>query len=358
MLLALCAVTIVNSVASDPYEPVGPDRLQNPGFAADLDGWEVRPDEASRSGRVRSDDGVLTITALANDARKAIEVRQTLPLQGDHSLILSGEVRARNVIPGERPWERARVVLAPADAAGNLRYDVPHTAVSLAGSNPWGPFSQVFRMPDDSSRVAVAIQILNAVGTIEVRSLSLRVAREVPAYAARRDVLIVLWLAMGLWMAWSLWNEVRDHPSGYMIVGLAGIFVLGALLPASVEDLLTPVWLLPQAEAPGADVLQTFVRFRWDLLPLKLDIYKLAHFLLFAAIGYVLRAMRPFRAPVWMQLWLTGLFGLAVEAAQTLTTGRGGSLGDALIDLAGASAGLVLAATVAQHAAPHNRGDS
>jgi VanZ family protein len=107
--------------------------------------------------------------------------------------------------------------------------------------------------------------------------------------------------------------------------------------------------LLPEPEAPGlfrADLLQATVPFSFELLPTELNIYKLAHLLLFTLIGYLLISRRPYETPIGIQVGIIGLFALATESMQVLATSRAGSLSDVLIDLSGVCCGLLAAAAV------------
>lgn len=347
MLATLCLGTIAFSIFRPPYEPHGTNLLRNADFESGLAGWNVTLPGARHGASVSAANGILSLGVMPMDVPRRVSLLQEFSIAGDNRLVqLSAWARTQNLVPGEKPWERARIVLAPEDAGRGLRYDVPHTLASLAGSTRWTRYTQVFRIPAENTIAAVVIQVPNATGIFEVRSLSLRAVREVPGFATWRQALMVIWCVAALWIAWPLLRVGCRRPGGQLVVGTATMILLGVLVSAPVKYLLTPSWLLPESEAPGpfrADLLPDSVPFRFDPFPLHMDAYKAAHFLLFAVLGYVLRATRPFHVPAWTQFGLVGLFALATEAMQTLAAGRGGSIEDLLTDVAGVGAGAATA---------------
>jgi hypothetical protein len=270
---------------------------------------------------------------------------------GQRLLFLSCEARSADVVPGAKRWETARVVLVPLTSEGKARHDVPHMLASLNGTTPWTKFEHVFRVPEENVAVSVVVQLLNASGTLEVRSLSLRSAIENPANTKWRHVLMLTWLIAGLWIAWPLLRTAHRNIGRKEVLVIGSILLVGILMPASVKEAMTPSWLLPEREERGpfrAD-LQTAAPFRYELLPTDLNIYKLAHLSLFALIGYLLISRRPYGIPITAQIGIIALFALATESMQVLASGRDGSLSDVLIDMIGVSCGLLAAAAIQRH---------
>lgn len=346
-LLILSLGTAIFSIAYDRHDIIDDNLLVNPRFHEDFSGWQVHNSDA-----VSAQAGVLTLANPDRHNRSSISVRQTVAVpQGQRLLFLSCEARATEVIPGEKRWHTARVVIVPLTPAGEPRHDVPHTLAWLDGTTSWASFGKVFRVPEENAAVSVVVQLLNARGTLEVRAIALRPAIEDPAYTQWRHVLMLAWLMAGLWIVWPLLRGARHDVGRTGILLIGSIILVGILMPASVKEAMTPSWLLPEREAQGpyrAD-LRVAEPFRYELLPIELNIHKLAHFALFAAIGYLLIARRPYRIPIGAQIGIVGLFALATEAMQVLASGRDGSLNDVLIDLFGACCGLLAAAAVQRH---------
>jgi hypothetical protein len=344
-LVLLSLGTIFFSVTYNRYEISAENLVRDPLFQDNLSNWQVQKQDP-----VSAHDGILKISNAVKNNNRSVSIAQTIVVPPEqHLLFLSCEARVLDVVPGDKRWEKARVVIFFLTAEGKPRHDIPRTLTVLKGTTPWAKFEQVFRIPEESAAVSVVIQLLNASGTLEVRSLALKSAIENPSYPKWQHALMLAWFIMGLWIIWPLVRAAR-RGAGRTGVLVTGCMILaGVLMPASVKFAVTPSWLLPETEASepfNADLLPATIPFRFELLPTDLDIYKLAHFLLFAAIGNLLVAWRPYRIPIWRQAGIIALFALATESMQVLAAGRGGSLGDVVIDMAGACCGMLVAAAM------------
>lgn len=344
-LVLLSLGTILFSVTYPQYEIVGENLLQNPLFQDNVLNWQVQKKDS-----VSAHDGILTLSNPVKNNNSSISATQTVTVpSGQRLLFLSCEARTLDVVTGAKPWETARVVIFPLTSEGKPRYDVPHTLASLDGTTSWARFEHIFRVPEENAVVSVDIQLLNASGALEVRSISLRSAIENPSYSKWRHTLMLAWLIAGLWVVWPLLRTAHREIGRTGILVIGSMILMGVLMPASVKYDMTPSWLLPEREVPGpfrADLLQAAAPFNFELLPTELSIYKLTHLLLFALIGYLLISRRPYEIPIKTQIGIIALFALATESMQVLASGRGGSLSDVLIDLFGACCGLLAAVTV------------
>lgn len=347
-LLLLSLGTALFSNIYNQYEASGENLLRNPLFHDNIADWQVQMRDA-----VSAPDGTLTLSNITKKDIRSISTTQTVAVPpGQRLLFLSCEARALDVVPGEKPWETARVVFFPLTSEGKISRNVPHTLAFLHGTTSWAKFDQIFRVPTEYSSISVVIQLLNASGTLEIRSVSLRSAVENPSYSAWRHILVGTWFIAGLWIAWPLLRAARGMAAQRWILATGGMILVGVLIPASMKYSLTPSWLLPETETQGQssiDILHAAIPFRFALLPIELDIYKLAHLLLFSLIGYLLISLRPYAVSIKIQIAMTGLFALATESMQVLAFGRSGSLSDVLIDLSGVSCGLLTAAAVGRY---------
>lgn len=346
-LIMLSLGTILFSGTFVRFETASKNLLHNPDFQDDFAGWQIQ-----RQDSVTVDKGILTLSNHPKNNERTVSITQTIIAPPEQRLlVLSGVVRSSDVIPGEKRWETARLLLVPITTEGKQRYDVPHGLVQLRGTTPWKEYKHAFRLPKDISSVSVVIQLLNSSGTMEVQSISLRFAIENPSYLKWQHRLMLVWISTGLWIVWPLLRAMHRRPGRKAILVTSGIILLGILIPASVKYAITPFWLLPETEVPGpfrVDLLPATVPFSFELLPTELGIYKLAHFLLFTLIGYLLISRRMYGIPISMQVGITSLFALATESMQALASGRGGKLSDVLIDLCGVLAGMLVAAAMSR----------
>jgi hypothetical protein len=348
LLVLLSLGTILFSTTYPQHEVFGENLLQNPLFQENFLNWQMQ-----RGDSVSTHDGILKLSNPDKNNNRSIAAIQTVAVpSGQRLLYLTCEARALDVVPGAKPWETTRVVIFPLTSEGAPRYDVPHTLALLNGTTPWEKFGQIFRVPAENAAVSVFIQLLNASGTLEVRSITLRSAIENPSYTIWRHALMLAWFIAGLWAIWPLLRTAHREIGRIGILVIGSMILVGVLMPASVKRAITPSWLLPPRETPGpfrADFFSVAVPFRFDLLPSELNIYKLVHLLLFALIGFLLITRRPYGIPIRVQIGIIALFALATEAMQILASGRGGSLSDVLIDLFGVSCGLLAAAILQRH---------
>lgn len=348
LVLLLSLGTILFSTTCHQYEVVGENLLQNPLFQDNLLNWRMQSKDS-----VSAQDGILTLSNPVRDTSRSISARQTVTVPyGQRLLYLSCEARALDVAPGPKLWETARVLILPLISEGKTRHDVPHTLALLDGTTPWTRYEQIFRVPEENTAVSIVVQLLNASGTLEVRSFSLRSAIEKPSYSKWQHALMLAWFIAGPWIVWPLLRAAHRNAGRAGLLVIGSMILVGILMPASMKHDLTPSWLLPKNEALApfrADLLQTAIPFRFELFPAELNIYKLAHLLLFALIGYLFISKRPYDVPIRAIIGIVALFALATESMQILASGRDGSLGDVLIDLIGTCCGLLAATSLQRH---------
>lgn len=340
LLVLLCVGTVLFSFTVLRYQVAGGNLVRSTWIHAGEGDTRQFPRESARAGN----DGLV----LENRAHDRIaSLSQTIAISPEKRLyILSCEVRARHIVAGKKDWERGRVAIFPLTAAGKPRYDVPHTLVALKGTGGWKRYEQVFFMPEGTNAVSLTMQLVNATGTLEARSCALLPAAENAVYPAWQRALISLWLVGGLWIIAPLVLTAWGKRDRMLLLTLGLVLFAGVLMPAGLKSRLTPTFLLPEqevAEPFQIDLAPPTIAFDPGLVPHKLDIYKLAHFLLFAAMGWLIAARRPYPGPVWRQACLLVLFALATECLQVFASRRGGSFGDVMIDILGASCGMLIA---------------
>lgn len=340
-LTMLCLGTILFPGTFARFETASKNLLHNPDFQDDFAGWQIQSRDS-----VTVDKGILALSSHPKNEKRTISVMQTIVAPPEQRLlVLSGIVRSSNVIPGEKRWEAARLLLVPITTEGKQRYDVPHGLVQLRGTTPWKEYQHAFRLPKDISSVSVVIQFLNSSGTIEVKSLSLNTATESVSFSIGIGIIAVIWLVAGIWIIWPILSASRGIPSRIAVMIIGCVILAGVLLPETTKHEITPSWLQMQdytESLSGSDIALDTNPFLFELTFPELDIYKLGHFVLFAMLGAVLMVWRPYEAPLMLQGAILSLFALATESVQVLVAGRGGRLSDLLLDISGALAGALI----------------
>jgi VanZ family protein len=248
-------------------------------------------------------------------------------------------------VAGKEQWHKARLILSSFDQKG-LWVPGAHLVAALEGNHPWQRYARVFRVIPEAEELRVSIQLARATGRLWVRDLSLREAVEKPLYVFLQAGAFGLW---GVFLAWLMVPLVvacpRNLLRGALVVSML-LVLSGTLLPGSCRRVLerdmTDAY--QSATSPGASVAETQPPGRsrrvavWERIR---NAGKAGHFFLYGLLGISLAAAFPARA--WRTLMLElGMMGGASELLQFFIEGRTPLVGDWLLDLAGAGAGLGL----------------
>jgi VanZ family protein len=339
--LLLTAVTVTLGVAYSRYRSVGPELLVNGDFSRGLDDWRLSGPpgaiavEPPRTVRLQAADmeHYVGLTQAIHDARRFA------------LLELSGTIRTEAVVAGMEAWHKARLILSSFDQEGQW-IPAAHLVAGLEGNHPWQQYATVFPVIPEAEELQVSIQLARATGRVWVRDLSLREAVEKPLYVFLQAGAFGLW---GVFLAWLMVPLVVTCPRNLLRGALIVCMLLvlsGTLLPGSyrrvVERDMTDAY--QSATSPGASVAETQPPDRprsievWDRIR---NAGKSGHFVLYGLLGISLAVAFPARA--WRTLMLElGMMGGATELLQFFIEGRTPLVGDWLLDLAGAGAGLGL----------------
>jgi VanZ family protein len=341
VFLLFAVATVLLGVFYGRYVPVGSELLANSDFGLGFDHWILKgpPDsivlEDDRTARLRSSDpgGHVSLTQPIDDPCRFGLVR------------LSGEMRTEDVVAGERSWHKARLILSSFDRTGQW-VPAPHHVYSLVGTHSWKRYAEVFRVVPEADQVRVSAQLEQATGTLWVRNLSLREVAVRPDYPYVQRAACGLW---GLFLVWLLAPSVVG--SGRIVwrgmVLLSTLLVLGGtLLPGGyrreIEKDLTHSY--QSIEAPDPSRTEAPVQRRERTLELWENVQKVTksgHFVLFGLFGLSLASALPLTLRRLLLLDIAMLAG-ATELLQFFVEGRTPLIGDWLLDLAGAVAGLTL----------------
>jgi VanZ family protein len=339
--LLLTAVTVVLGVTYSRYRSVGPELLVNGDFSRGLDDWRI----SGPSGAIAVEQP-RTVRLQSADVEHYVGLTQSIHDAGKYELLeLSGTIRTEAVVAGKEGWHKARLILSSFNQKGGW---IPgaHLVAALVGNNPWQRYAMVFRVIPEAEELQVSMQLARAAGKAWVRDLSLRQAVEKPLYVFLQVGAFVLW---GAFLAWLMVPLVVSCPRnvlrGALIVSMLLVFS-GTLLPGSYRQVLerdmTDAY--QSATSPGESVEETHPLGRsrrvvvWDRIR---NAGKAGHFVLYGLMAISLAAAFPARA--WRTLMLElGMIGGATELLQFFIEGRTPLVGDWLLDLLGAAAGLGL----------------
>lgn len=341
VFLFLALVTVVLGVSYSRYRSVGPELLVNGDFSRGLDGWRV----SGPSGAIALEQP-RTVRLQSADQEHYVGLTQSIRDAGRFELLeLSGTIRTDAVVAGKEAWHKARLILSSFDQEG-LWIPAPHLVAALVGNRPWQRYAMVFQVIPEARELQVSIQLARAVGRVWVRDLSLREAEEKPVYVFLQAGVFGVW---GAFLAWLMVPLIvacpRNLLRGALIVSML-LVLSGTLLAGSYRQVLerdmTDAY--QAATSPGAPVAETQPPGRsgravvWERIR---NAGNAGHFVVYGLLGISLAAAFPARA--WRPLMLElGMVGGATELLQFFIEGRTPLVGDWLLDLLGAAAGLGL----------------
>jgi len=336
LFLLLCISTAFSVVLVDKYQNVGRQLLLNADFSKELEFWQ--PPESS-SGKIVAYNNQLILRS--HDAGKSVQVSQNIQsdLNGK-KFRLRATLASRNVVPGEKKWNKARLLLVQY-IDGKAQWKFSHVLAALDGTHGWQIYNKAFRLSPECSELRVIAQMSRCRGELFVKGLSLYEVEESATYTW------VKWLIRAAWILFIFVLLVPGLKGGgstllkiFIVLTVAGI-VVGTTLPGQVKNELKED-ITKEVHTYTAPV-KKITEGRMDTAQYKffmLDITKIAHFCLFSLLALLLLLKNPCRP---MRLILLELFMLAcaTEFMQFYIDGRSPLITDVLIDMAGGAVGMM-----------------
>ena len=341
--LILSVGTILTYDRVDKYIENPEQILTNPAFTDGLQGWQV---DVPATASVTANPGFVRLQA--NEARSSVRLSQSLdPLKIGKRVVLRGKIKAVGIQGGKQGWEKGRIVLFQY-IDGKAIYSTPHLLAALDGTHDWEEYSVVIPVLSGVSEALVVIQLNHCIGELQFSGLSLFQVEDNPGYQRARWMVFAGWaIFLGCVFAPGLLGPYtgRLRPALILLVCLA--ILLGTTVPGGIKN-DAKYELLNQAHSyasqvvelggPSAHTLaQELKKEKW----LKIDITKVAHFLLFAVLGGLLY-VRQDQCAVWSIFVDSGILACSTEFLQLFVDDRSALVGDVLIDLAGVGCAVLL----------------
>lgn len=250
-------------------------------------------------------------------------------------LLLSAELATDSVSPGEKGWNKARLLLVQ-NIEGKANYQLQHIVASLSGTHPWRHYSKIFTLSPVCSSYRVVLQLNHSPGELSVRNLSLREAHETTTYIWCK------WLITGLWLVFIsllFFPEIQAPKKMCFkvlsVVTVAAIFI-GTAIPGKTKNEIK-YDLIQEAKTLSGPIKHSILELtEMSSLSMSLphvDITKFAHFSLFALLTLVvlLKGQTP-RLRLFCKLFL---LACASEMIQFYADERTPLFTDVMIDMAG-----------------------
>ena len=337
LFLLICTGTAYSVIFVGRYQNISGQLLLNADFAKKLNSWQAsRPP----SGKIVVRNSQLILSS--HDAGESIEVSQKVQADVKGKKIrLRATLASKNVIPGEKTWNKARLLLVQYfDEKPQWRF--PHVLAALTGTHDRQVYNEVFSISPECSELRVVAEMSRCSGEFFIKNLGLYEVEETTIYTWTK------WLVRA---AWILFIFVLFVPvlkgSGstllktFIVLTVLGV-VIGTTLPGKVKKELKED-ITQKIETYTAPVMTKTKEYAVDTTPyasVKLDITKIAHFCLFALLALLLLLKDSSRS---IRLTLLELFMLAcaTECMQFYIDGRSPLVTDVVIDMAGGVAGMV-----------------
>lgn len=318
LFIVLTALTLGLHQQFPQYEAIGADILTNE--------WVTQVPE---NGRVEITENGLMLHSTAEQIN--VGAYQYIPWQQPGTLLkLSAEIRSADVKLGQKPWQRARLILAQHNGKKD-DWSLPHTAAALSGSHDWEKHQHIFTVAPETQKIKVMAQLSQVSGFFELRSIRLYPVSESPLYSAVRNTVLGAWGGFFLFLLGScLSMRKASIAARVLLVFLILAIVAGTSMPGEIkqevsEDVMTQI-------SVGSGQFVTHIP--WDLS----KVWHFGFFLLLGMmLGWVMAGTSLFSIMI-VALMIAG----GTELAQIYIDGRTPLLTDFFLDALGSLLGLFL----------------
>jgi len=151
-------------------------------------------------------------------------------------LKFSGRMRTEDVVKGDKPWSRARLLLYFKDAQNRSLWEHPHVLCSLYGDNKWRKHTRIFPVPENAVTAHAVAQNAGYSGYAWFDELSVVGATREKSF---------LWINMTAGLIWVTVLILLMHMTGIwvlpynrVIMGLIVLIVIGVAMPQPVINTL------------------------------------------------------------------------------------------------------------------------
>lgn len=350
LLAAALAFTALLAVTVDKYQVTSGELLSNRAFELGLKDWKIAGTPTVLTVR----DGALFIEL--REPGRSVEIEQPIAnMTGPGFVLLEGEIKSAEVVPGAKPWHRARLDFSRYGADGKW-LSLPHNVVTLEGSTDWQHYQEVFRLVDGVGRSTVAIQVLSATGKLWVRNLSLH--RVVPAssYKAARAFLFLMWATIIILLFGPRVRGGERKLLGLVTALAVILIVIGTMLPASfktswqgeIKELVFAGGSNLDANHSGGNGGADNEHTEHIYLVGSIEIGKVGHFVFFGLLGFLVLVRRR-EGAILPELAEIAVLATATELMQFFVEGRTPLVADFFTDMAGVSTGVLICLIFLQH---------
>ncbi|MDA3790932.1 MAG: VanZ family protein [Desulfobacula sp.] len=312
----LAFVTLFCHTFVDRYEKNGAEMLTN--------NWQS---SVSEDGTAKISKNELYLSS-KNSAHSA-QFQQDIPdFKPGDILMLSADMKYTDIVPGEQPWNLARLLLVQNDGTKN-RWDYPHGVASFTGTQDWKRYNNVFTLNEDTKHLRVTAQMSRCTGSFQLKDLQLYPVKQTMVYTWIQLVILFCWAMFAVFLLGTCFGNGSMVILKVLLVISFVAIIIGTTMPQEMRNQVSQEVSIQLQET--SDVFQRGA---------TMDIAKLGHFGFFALFGVLLSLLmkqEPLVGVVFHILLLAG----GTELAQFFIDGRSPLFADFFIDLAGGGCGVV-----------------
>ncbi len=218
-LALLAAATLGAGAFEDRYDVVAPGIVPGTYPADGARGWGIRGWH-----RIAGDPAALTL--IARSAARPTYAIARVPIDRaryDH-IHVRAEIRTRDVQAGRFAWQRAQLRVLGVDARGRPLRHWPLEIASASGTTDWQRIDAAVPVSPEARALSFIALVAANRGELDVRSVEISGAVVKPALAAFERALGALWLLAAGLATVSIARSARGAPSRWLV--LAGGLVV------------------------------------------------------------------------------------------------------------------------------------
>lgn len=317
----LAIVTFLCHSFVERYEINGPEILTN--------SWQSSSDKGEIPKNVNHE-----LSLLSKNSDKSVQFRQDIPnfKQGD-ILMLSADMKYSDIVPGEKPWNLARLLLIQNDGTKD-RYDHMHAVASFSGNRDWESYCGLFAIGKDTKHIRIIAQLSQCTGSFHLKNIQLYSVNQTIVYPWIQFAILFFWGIFAVFLLGTCFGNGNMIILKVLLVVSFVIIIVGTTIPREMRYQV--------AQEVSIQLQKTSNVFQHSF---SKDIAKLGHFGFIALFGIFLCLLKG-KNSFWQVMFNILLLAGGTEIAQIFIDGRSPLFADFFIDLAGGIFGVTLTSLI------------
>jgi len=245
-------------------------------------------------------------------------------------LMLSADVKYTDVVPGEKSWNRARLLLVQNNGLKD-QWIFPHSVGAFAGTQDWKQYSKVFIIDEGTTALRVAAQLSRCTGSFWLKNLQLYTVKQAFFYTWVQRTILFSWGVFAFYLLGSCLSSGNSRiVQKVLLIAFFVVIIVGTTMPQEVRNKIS--------QEVSSQIQKTDKVFNPGF---SIDPAKSGHFFFFTLFGGVLFLLKG-KDSLWGVAFNLLLLAGGTELAQFFIDGRSPLFTDFYIDLAGGTLGITL----------------